>query len=465
MKKKIVKPLLLISAINIILFSALASSAIEYSETPDSVQKNAELIELQVESSYKTALEPPIYKNEVYLNEEHITPFYGAESSSNNVQASSVTALSSPPVYSISLDGAYGDSLTDLVPEKWYVFSVTTPTKITTLLQHQAPTNSNIDIELYRQPTGDPSYSFVAGSYMSGAIDEQLSEIAVPGNYLLMIQAVGPVVGGSFAFGNFGSTGADANEPDDNIWQAQLRPANQGVNGNLDSGIDKDFHAIQLPTSQLLNYRITGGDYVAELFDATGASLGTIPNNTIARVTYSPGTYFWGITSPSNTAGPSVPYTFSAYRNIHSITFNFNSDEGVVGRVNWGAGNHFGFRNTAGITGYAYDVNNEPVAGATIRFTLPGSVGSSQTVTTARTNASGYYSATISSPLGAGSNLFGGACLQYHYDVHTLSVQNDFGGTTENISLIRLNDRGNEVNVTNSSVTLNDVAYYIYVGC
>ena len=177
------------------------------------------------------------------------------------------------------------------------------------------------------------------------------------------------------------------------------------------------------------------------------------------------GTYFWGIKSPSNTAGPSVPYTFNAYRNIHSITFNFNSDEGVVGRVNWGAGNHFAFRNTAGITGYAYDVNDEPVVGATIRFTLPGSVGSSQTVTTATTNASGYYSATISSPLGAGANTFAGACLMYYYDVHTLSVQNDFGTVTENISLIRLIDGSNEINVTNSLVPLNDVAYYTYIGC
>jgi hypothetical protein len=53
----------------------------------------------------------------------------------------------------------------------------------------------------------------------------------------------------------------------------------------------------------------------------------------------------------------------------------------------------------------------------------------------------------------------------YYYDVHTLSVQNDFGTVTENISLIRLIDGSNEINVTNSLVPLNDVAYYTYIGC
>jgi hypothetical protein len=191
-----------------------------------------------------------------------------------------------------------------------------------------------------------------------------------------------------------------------------------------------------------------------------------LPNNTIGRLSVPAGTYYWAINSPTSSYSSSIPYTFSAYHNVNNVTFNFVSDEGIAGRVNWGAGLNFAFKNTATISGYAYDSNNMPARGAALKFTLAGSVGTS-TVATATTDSTGYYSTTISSPSGAGANMFNGACNFYYYDVHTLKIQSDYGSgvTPENVSSIKLIEGSTQTTITGTLVPLNDVAYYVYHGC
>lgn len=346
-------------------------------------------------------------------------------------------------------------------------FTVAVGTKFTGWLKHMSTSNSDVDIRLYRAPVGSSTYSFVSQSAWSGAVAEQLSEISQPGTYMLDVIAIGSVVGGSVQYGCFTSTGADSNEPDDNFWQAKSRSATFGVSGNLDNSIDKDFSVFTLTSAENINYRIVGGNYQATLYSSTSfAPLFVLPNNTIGRLSVPAGTYYWAINSPTSSFSSSVPYKFSAYHNVNNVTFNFVSDEGIAGRVNWGAGLNFAFKNTATISGYAYDSNNIPARGAALKFTLAGSVGTS-TVATATTDSTGYYSTTISSPSGAGANMFNGACNFYYYDVHTLKIQSDYGSgvTPENVISIKLIEGSTQTTIMGTDVLLNDVAYYVYHGC
>ncbi len=371
------------------------------------------------------------------------------------------TANAAPPVYGISLDGVYSDSLSSTVPEKWYVFSVSTALKITTLLQ-QIPANHNYDIALYSMPTGATNYNYYAGSYMAGNADEQLSAIGEPGDYLLMISANGPATTGNYAFGNLSSTGYDNNEPDDNFWQAKSIPTYTPVTGSINNLGDKDFHSFTISESKVINYRITGSDCKAELFYANGNSAFVLNNNESAELTLAAGTYYWSISSPS-TANAIVPYHFSSFQKMQNLTFNIESDSqtGYSQKVYWGAGTYFPLYKSARLFGYAYDDNGQPIVNAAIDFTLQ-STRNTQTTATAYTNGQGYYSTGISSPTGYGARSFYGARHIYRYDVHGLTMNARYGDNQTSISSITVIDDYSSSTQYTNLVLLNDVAYYIF---
>lgn len=391
-----------------------------------------------------------------------------AKSSVANKATSGVAAatLSAPPVYGININTTYTDTLTTASPESQYLFTIATATKFAAVVNQQLTTNSNIDIKLYRKNPTTLVYNQVSGSYYGGSSNEQLSEVATPGTYLLAAYAVGPITGGGISIRIQTSTGADSNEPDDNIWQAQLRPSLGGVAGNLDYANDKDFHKLTLATATSINYSLTdGNNYEAKLYYANGQLAYTLPSNVIATLPLPAGTYYWGINSPTGAGIVSSPYTFSAFRDIASITLNYNSDEGTA-RRDWGAGNYLALSNSSTVTGYAYDASGSPVAGAYLRFTNEGSISGLKTTVIVKTNAQGFYNATIASPSGFGAHSFMGACLKYYYDVHTLTIERYYGGTSGlSIGSVTLIEGQSQSVITNSKLLLNDIAYNIYMGC
>lgn len=356
--------------------------------------------------------------------------------------------------------------LTTAAPESWYLFSVSSTVKLTAILVHGAPTNSNIDILLYKKNVSTGIYDPVAVSQYGGANNELLGYVATSGDYLLSAYAVGTVTGGSFSFRIQTSTGYDSNEADDNFWQAKPISSIGGLTGNLDNPYDRDFHTFTIASSTVINYNLTGGNsYVANLYYSTGALAYTLSSNTIATLTLPAGTYYWEI-APSSSGQTTTPYVFSAYRDVSRIVAAFNSDEGNY-RRNWGAGNYFALSNSATFIGYAYDANGAPAAGAYIKFTNEGSVVGLQTTTTVKTDATGYFSATITSPSGAGAHSYSGACLIYYYDVHNVKVQGFYGGAVvRNLDTVSITESSTiQIDYYNSQVPLNDVAYNIYTGC
>ena len=130
-----------------------------------------------------------------------------------------------------------------------------------------------------------------------------------------------------------------------------------------------------------INYQITGSDYQAELFYSNGTSAYVLNNNVLARLGLPAGTYYWAVSSPSNSYSPSLSYEFASYKDIDNMTFNFQSDEqsGYSQRVNWGSGTYFPFKHNATVSGYAYDTEGNPAKRAPVRFTIKGSVGTSET--------------------------------------------------------------------------------------
>lgn len=323
-----------------------------------------------------------------------------------------------------------------------------------------------IDLRLYRQDPTTLIYNLVAGSYYAGASPEQLSHVATPGSYILEATAVGTVSGGSINIKAQTNTGYDSNEGDDNFWQAKPLGAAVGLSGNLDHAYDRDVHTFTLSAATTINYSLTGGNnYEAKLYYSNGSLAFTLPSNVIASLPLPAGTYYWAINSPTGAGIVSSPYTFSAFRDIDKIVVDYDSDEGNY-RRNWGMGNYWTLSNTASFTGYAYDASGAPAAGSYIKFTNEGSVVGLQATTTIKTDSTGYFSASISSPSGAGAHSFTGACLIYYYDVHTMKIQRYYGGTIAyNIGTIAIKEGLNQVLMFNSQVLLNDVAYNIYIGC
>lgn len=444
------------------------------------VSTDAQNLGLPPESSFSALIEQSSYPaqqsvagKDIQIDSTKIKDFSTLQKNgttanrANGILAPSATAaVASIYQFNASINTTYGFTLNSTYPEIYAFFSVTSATKITSFLTQMATTNSNVDIFLYRKIPGTSSYTPIYQSSMPGASNEQLSALAASaGDYMLSIVSVGTVAGGSVQFGNYTSSGADSNEPDDNFWSAKSSAATFGVSGNLDNSRDVDVSVFTLSAAESINYRIIGGNYHAVLYSSTTlAPVLTLPNNTIGRVAVPAGTYYWGVKSPTGSFGSAVPYTFSAYRKINNVTFNFVSDEGVVGRVDWGAGKNFAFKSTATISGYAYDANNMPARGAALRLTILGSTGVTS-IAYATTNAQGYYSAGISSPNGAGAKMFNGACNFYYYDIHNVVIQNDFGSTVENISSIKLIEGATQTTITGTQVPLNDVAYYVYKGC
>lgn len=381
-------------------------------------------------------------------------------------KAGAVTTLSTPPLYNINVNTTYTDVLTTASPASQYRFTISSTVKVTGLLGHNATTNSNIDLRLYRQDPTTSLYNLVAGSYYAGASAEQLSHIATSGTYILEAVAVGAVSGGSINIKVQTNTGYDSNEGDDNFWQAKPLGATVGVSGNLDHAYDRDFHTFTLSTATTINYSLTdGNNYEAKLYYDNGSLAFTLSSNVIASLSLPAGTYYWAINSPTGAGLVSAPYTFSAFRDVASIVVDYNSDEGNY-RRDWGVGNYWSLSNTASFTGYAYDASGAPAAGSYIKFTNEGSVVGLQATTTIKTDSTGFFSATVSSPSGAGAHSFTGACLRYYYDVHTMKIQRYYGGTiAHNIGTIAIKEGLNQILMFNSQVLLNDIAYNIYIGC
>lgn len=351
---------------------------------------------------------------------------------SDQTAQTSVAAAASPPVINITLGQIYNDSLNSTTLEKWYVFNVDTATKLTGLLQ-QVPLNQNYNLMLFGKPTGETQYVYLAQSSMPNNTNEQLSTIAQPGSYILVVQAIGSATSDAFVIGTLTSPTYDSHEPDDSIWQAPQIGLTEDRVGTLDLFVDVDYFRITANEASSLVYEIQGGNYQAQMLYTDGTVALTLPNNTDATVDLPAQSFYWRIFSPTGTVNPSEQYQFTVKEKpkaIHKLTFfNTSDSHGDNNKFIWNSqlteSSRFGIKNSMNVVGNAYDINDQPIVGAKVRFKISGGIGA-DTVTVLTTNASGQYSGVIYSPSGLGEFSYQESHVCSRFDLHTLVISDGF---------------------------------------
>lgn len=236
------------------------------------------------------------------------------------------------------------------------------------------------------------------------------------------------------------------------------------VLGLRDNNYDKDFIKFTNSQTETVKYSIIGGDYTAELRNASGTLAYTLAANSLISLNVPAGTWYWVISSPSHSVNTSTNYTFNQQKQIELLELTFQSDEqtGYSQRVNWGAGKYFPLHQSATIAGQAFDGSGNPVGNTTLRILFKSSINASYDYTFyTTTDANGEFTKTISSPSGAGSRTYVGAGLNYAYDVHSIYLyMYDPAGASTTISTIVQTDDTDTLTTTNSAIKVNDVAYY-----
>lgn len=399
---------------------------------------------------------------EIQRLEGQINQFYNQGLLVKNQQKSHLTTQASPPIITIEEGQIYSDSLDVNTPEKWYLFDVANIAKLTAVLQ-QVPQNNNYNISLFSRPTGASEYSYVAESSMPGASNEQLSAIAMPGSYILVIQSVGTASNDPYIFGTQHAIFFDSNEPDDNFWQAKHIDALAGRNGTLDSYLDLDYFSFTLDQPRRISYKLTGSDYQAQLLYANGSLAFTMANNTDTVLNLPAQSYYWRIYSPS---GQPIPenYSFTAKEipDVHRITFrNWSDSHGSNNKFIWNHGNYFGLRLKMNVSGYAFDINNQPVEGAKIHFRIDSSVNSSYESVTLTTDSRGWYAGVIESPVGRAEYGFNESHGCSHYDLHTMTISDAYVDINKPLARVETMDDGDITN-EDGSMLLYDIAFYDY---
>lgn len=376
----------------------------------------------------------------------------------------STRALGDPgPGWNIILNNLYNNTFIPGTTNHYYLFQTTASTKLTARVWN-IPAIDNYDIALYFRPDAASVWSRVATSEHPSATEEQLSFVSQPGEYMFEVADIPETSTANYNFIVTTTDNFDANEHDDNFWQARIQTQYETVQGTIDNNFDKDFIQFNVNQTETVTFSIIGGDYTARLYFDNGTEAFLINSNSLARLTLPAGVYFWEISSPSESVNPATTYEFGQRKDINRITLNFASDEqaGYSRRVDWGEGTFFPFRLNATVSGTAMDEFGNPIADTRLLFEVESSINGVQSLAgIATTDSNGNYSIDISSPVGAGEFTRPGGALTYVYDVHRMNISevnelNQIG----NIPTITQIDDVSQINSFGSFINLNDVAYY-----
>lgn len=158
-------------------------------------------------------------------------------------------------------------------------------------------------------------------------------------------------------------------------------------------------------------------------------------------------------------AEQAIEYTVP--QTVDNITFRFFGDEDFFNQlINFGSGSYLTFKDIATISGLARDSVNQPVADATLVFTIQGAPGISTTLTLI-TGANGSYSGVLHSPDDSGSLIRpGGACV-LTYDRHDVIITVLDGPT---LSFVTVSHSTGSNFDPGNSVRLNDIAQILCGG-
>ncbi|SFD63516.1 hypothetical protein, partial [Pseudoalteromonas denitrificans] len=158
---------------------------------------------------------------------------------------------------------------------------------------------------------------------------------------------------------------------------------------------------------------------------------------------------------------------------IHKLTFSNGSDShDKNNKFIWNSqipeSNRFGLYKKMSVGGFAYDINDQPIVGAKIRFTISGGIGS-DTVTTLTTSSTGRYTGEIYSPTGLGAYKYQESHVCSHYDLHTLVISDGYESDGTPLSIVETREyvynKPDVYTIEDGLLPLYDIAVQFYGQC
>lgn len=294
---------------------------------------------------------------------------------------------------------------------RWFLTYVDSPLKLTALMNPGAAVD--YDLSLYKLDEATGTLNRVSYSQRGSGQYEQLSHVAGPGYYFVLVQSyVGSDTVNPFTLYLGVSDTYDANEPDDNPWFAK----NQGSTTfssrqNIDNFLDEDWTKISLPRSApvrlLLNNTSAYGVYRLDLYDGNLGSLGYLDQNTQGQVQLPAGDYYIRVWAPSS-FDLTTPYTLSVSYQAADVARvsinNITTDGGVQGFIDYGYGDKWRIKNNITISGRAFDASGNPVANAPVTAALRVTINQQIFQASTTTDSLGYFSISLNNLTPAAGN-------------------------------------------------------------
>ena len=309
---------------------------------------------------------------------------------------------------------------------RWFLTNVDSPLKLTALMNPGAAVD--YDLTLYKLDEATGILTRVSYSQKGNGQYEQLSHVADPGYYFVLVQSyVGSDTVNPFTLYVGLSDSYDANEPDDNPWFAK----NQGSktfssSQNIDNFLDEDWTKISLPRNApvrlLLNNPSAYGEYRLDLYDANLNSLGYLGQNSQGQVQLPAGDYYIRVWAPSS-FDLTTPYTLSVSYQTADVTrvsiSNIASDGGVQGFINYGYGDKWRIKNNITISGRAFDASGNPVANAPVTAALRVTINQQIFQASTTTDSLGYFSVSLNNLTSAAGNYsyYNNGLSIHYYDI------------------------------------------------
>lgn len=325
----------------------------------------------------------------------------------------------------LNLNTWYSDTITSVGQQRAFAYTVTgSGIKLTAVLASE-PTNANFNLHLFRLDANgnilDYQYSLYLSQY-TNVLDDTVSMDAPAGDYMLIINS--EVGTGSYVFGLLASTGADANEPNDNIWQSPTPEAYPHMNGSLDNFLDYDVTAFDVPTAVTATpvFNCAGlpnnSDYKMALHNANGVTLIEYDANNINQnITIQPGTYYLRVYAAGGTAY-TLPYTAAlegipvSVDNLYVRVDEYPHDQ----KINYGDGLMYRAEEWIEVSGNMVDSLGRRIPNQAVYLSYTTSSASSNFVS-GTTDSSGYFNLHLNLPWGIGEDVFSSSRYCHYYDI------------------------------------------------
>ncbi|WP_018887455.1 Ig-like domain-containing protein [Paenibacillus massiliensis] len=365
----------------------------------------------------------------------------------------SVTAATYETPDNTTIGGAIqippGYQLQGLVTEegqnRWYYTYVDKTNKLTVRMDPPASTSVDYSLALYKEDPATGELSFVAYSLKDAGVYEQLSYVATPGYYVILVQSnVGFDTTNPFTLSVIASDSYDSSEPDDNPWFAKDRGSAPFTSSQtIDNFLDEDWSKITITGTGspiMIKFGNTSqyGDYKLYLYGSNLANLGVFDQNSNITGTLPAGDYYIMVSAPQK-FDSTTPYTLSvSYQSADVYRVNItgvSSEES--GFINYGSGNMYRVKGNTTFTGKAFDASGNPVANAQVTVKVTVRINNTVVSTTANTDSQGNFQATMRIPAAAGYSVYyNGSLSRHYYDI--VPIRFESGGVNVNANISSL---------------------------